>query len=58
MRSRRARPKRGFPPIQVLIGWIGESSRKDVLAHARGFVAKTTATDLGRLAELMVRAKV
>ncbi|MCB1204338.1 MAG: MYG1 family protein [Verrucomicrobiae bacterium] len=27
-------------------------------AHARGFVAKTTATDLGRLAELMVRAKV
>lgn len=38
-RSRRARPKRGFPPIQVLIGWIGESSRKDVLAHARGFAA-------------------
>lgn len=30
-------PKRGFPPIQVLIGWIDESSRKDVIAHARGF---------------------
>jgi len=29
--------KRGFPPIQVLIGWIGESSRKDVIEHARGF---------------------
>lgn len=30
-------PKRGFPPIQVLIGWVGESARKDVLEHARGF---------------------
>lgn len=30
---------RGFPPIQVIIGWIGESSRKDVLEHARGFAA-------------------
>lgn len=28
---------RGFPPIQVLIGWVGESSRRDVLEHARGF---------------------
>jgi hypothetical protein len=27
----------GYPPIQVLIGWVGESSRKDVLEHARGF---------------------
>lgn len=24
------------PPIQVLIGWISEASRKDVIAHARG----------------------
>jgi hypothetical protein len=29
--------KKGFPPIQVLIGWVDESSRKDVLEHARGF---------------------
>ena len=29
--------RRGFPPIQVLIGWVGESSRRDVLQHARGF---------------------
>lgn len=29
--------RRGFPPIQILIGWVGESSRRDVLAHARGF---------------------
>lgn len=28
---------RGFPPIQVLIGWLETSSRKDVLEHARGF---------------------
>lgn len=27
----------GTPPVQVIIGWIGESSRSDVLAHARGF---------------------
>lgn len=31
------RPKRGFPPIQVIIGWIEESAPSDVLAHARGF---------------------
>lgn len=31
------KPKRGFPPIQVLIGWIEESARKDVLENARGF---------------------
>lgn len=36
-KKRGMKPKRGFPPIQVLIGWIGESSRRDVLAHARGF---------------------
>jgi hypothetical protein len=24
------------PPIQVLIGWIAEASKKDVLSHARG----------------------
>jgi hypothetical protein len=29
--------RRGFPPLQVLIGWVGESSRRDVLQHARGF---------------------
>jgi hypothetical protein len=38
-RSARAKDARGYPPIQVLIGWIGESSRKDVLDHARGFAA-------------------
>lgn len=31
--------KRGYPPIQVLMGWIDESSRRDVLEHARGFAA-------------------
>ncbi|PTX52544.1 hypothetical protein IQ03_01203 [Gemmobacter caeni] len=30
---------RGYPPIQVILGWIEESSRKDVLEHARGFAA-------------------
>lgn len=35
-RKRKA-PRRGAPPIQVLIGWIGESSRKDVVEHAKGF---------------------
>jgi hypothetical protein len=33
----RARSRRGAPPIQVLIGWIGDSSRKDVIEHAKGF---------------------
>ena len=31
--------KHGLPPVQVLIGWIEESSRKDVLEHARGFAS-------------------
>jgi len=35
--KKKGRDPRGYPPIQVLIGWIGESSRKDVLEHARGF---------------------
>lgn len=37
----RKTPKRsrGNPPIQVIIGWIGESNRKDVIEHARGFAA-------------------
>lgn len=35
--KRKISDPRGYPPIQVLIGWIGESSRKDVLEHARGF---------------------
>jgi len=30
---------RGNPPIQVIIGWIAESNRKDVIEHARGFAA-------------------
>jgi len=30
---------RGYPPIQVIIGWIEESSSKDVLEHARGFAS-------------------
>lgn len=30
---------RGNPPIQVIIGWIGESNRKDVIEHARGFAS-------------------
>lgn len=34
--SRRS-SRRGFPPIQVLIGWIGESAQRDVFEHARGF---------------------
>jgi len=29
--------KRGLPPIQVLIGWIEESSKRDVIEHVRGF---------------------
>lgn len=29
----------GYPPIQVLIGWIEESARKDVIEHARGFAS-------------------
>jgi hypothetical protein len=36
-KMKKGRDPRGYPPIQVLIGWIGESSRKDVLEHARGF---------------------
>jgi len=35
--KKKGRDPRGYPPIQVIIGWIGESSRKDVLEHARGF---------------------
>ncbi|MCE6959713.1 hypothetical protein LAZ40_11850 [Cereibacter sphaeroides] len=34
-----SRGDRGMPPIQVLIGWLGDTSLKDVLEHARGFAA-------------------
>jgi hypothetical protein len=37
VKRREKSPRRGAPPIQVLIGWIGESSRKDVIEHAKGF---------------------
>lgn len=39
-RAKERAPKRDrpppAPPIQVLIGWIGDAARKDVIAHARG----------------------
>jgi hypothetical protein len=36
----------GAPPIQVLIGWIAEASKKDVLAHAYGIAEDQLATML------------
>ncbi len=35
--ERRDEGKRIPPPIHVVIGWIGESRRRDVLEHARAF---------------------
>lgn len=36
----------GAPPIQVLIGWIADASKKDVLAHAYGIAEDQLATML------------
>lgn len=40
-RGRRERPAGqsgyGHPPIQVIIGWLEETSRRDVIEHAKGF---------------------